>query len=637
MISLRNRTARLIRDAATLFYMALIPAGVFAATDFSALIPGDALVAGWAPDFAELKKAAADSPYGKLYNDPASDKLREFIGKKWDEMKADMGEKDAAKFQEAMGQVKGGIAFYIMATPNFVKEDGVDPVTFTGMLETDDASQAWIQEQLKTTGADLQNPVRDSYEVDGVTINRIKGTKAVDAEQADESPTPTADASVPTTEAMAPTAETPAPSAIGKEETTQYAFVDNMFIITNGSAKDALQSAIARLKGNEAASAGDLKHRPEAATVAGHLAPDADHFTFFVNSGKFLKLLEEKSKAESAEAADWYSKMQSSGLFDIDTIYFSNGMHPNSVTTDVAMVTPNGRHGILQALTSTSGTTMDMAKLAPADALGVTSFSLDLGALWDAGTKLSEEISPGSSSFANMMAINLQSKYGVDILNGIIKNIAGEHLFVKSKLDEATLAALGPEEAALSSSRAFYLGLKNSDETVKNIKALFDALQKDPDYGSAIEVKDENGVTVVRMKELSADAGPLRPALAVTSTGVVFTNNEVELQNSLRAIAGNLPNPLSKDSSFGRSMGEADKKNLLLFGYAKGDAVSSVSALCSYLAASGAGDMDGFQADMIPSKEVIEKYIGDMSTSVNATDDGLILKTKLSGPAPVEN
>ena len=208
----KNTTRRRALLATVL--LALGPAGVFAATDFTTVIPAESLAAVWSNDLAALRKGTEASPYGKLWNDPACEPLRQFVNEKVAEFKKEMGEEGlTAEELEAVFSQSGAIYVRLL--------DGAKEPNFVVISELDEAGRAMMEKKVAEIGKNFVKPLKDSYEVEGVTVFRVKGIPS------------TADAD----------------STLAPEETTaQYAFVDKHLIISDDAGETLMREAVGSLK-----------------------------------------------------------------------------------------------------------------------------------------------------------------------------------------------------------------------------------------------------------------------------------------------------------------------------------------------------------------------------------------------------
>lgn len=601
------RAARIAGTAAiAASALTFLPTFACAATDFTKVIPNDALLAVWANDATALKDGANASPYGKFWADPASEKLRNWADGKFKELESELKTGEDIKPSDILNLVKGGVGFFLVPVGDKIDEENLSA---QAIVEVDEAGKAWLQEKVKTLGANYKDLKKDSYETNGVTVFKLTGTKPSDEAA------PTSDA---TGEA------TPAASEPGESETVSYAFVDNYFLISIGSQSfdDAVKATVNSLKAQDSATT--LGKRDDARTFSSAVPTSSSQFNFFFDIGRAVNSgLKESADPNDPESAAIQQSIPGTGLLDLKSLYGTVTVGATGVTSDVAIVVPPEKNGVVKAFYSAGPTPLKMLSLAPADSNSVSSFSFDLGLFYDAVMKIANEMNPMIAGIAQMQVANIQGQYGVDVLNGILKNVGGEHLVVSRDLDPELAKGLEPELQKIQTSTAVFLGLKNGDETVANLKTLVDNLKKDPNFGQAIKTEEKDGVTSVSI-ETPGDTSPLKPGFAFTKQALVISNNSVELQEAIRSLAGKGTSPITESAELKKAITGLDNGSLTMFQFTPRKAIAkSLTTLKEVLVNSPLGDELGedFNADLIPDGAVASKYFGDSVTTLNLKDN----------------
>ncbi len=600
------------------------PLSSFAATTFTDVIPQDALLAVWTNDFASLKEGAKVSPYGKLWNDPSMEKLRNLVDVEYKKLQEEGNEKDFAELSQVAEILKGGVAFYM-------KQDGetFDPekLNFTGIVEIDEAGKKWLDEKLKDFGSEVKDGKKDSFETNGVTVYRVKGVTAVEAEI--ETPEPDI-LSKMNPELSTPTPQpSPTPAPTLEETTIQYAYVgDKYFVYSDANNEAIVKEAINMLK--DTTTGKGIGAREDMRLLTSKTVSGPAQFNAFVDTGKlFASYIESDKEIDDVVKAN----ISKTGLYDIKSVYVTGTLGEKSMDLDVAVSTPTEKNGLVKALFAGGPTPLAMTKYVPSDVLTFTSFSLDLGAIYDATMTIIESFSPESAGMAKMMIASSSADYEVDVVNSILRNISGEHLVTRSALNEEIKKQLEPEAAMLTSSDAFYFGLKNGDQTVTALKALVAKLKSKPETAESLDVSEREGITVVIPKGFSAEESPIKPILAFNKDALVYCNNEVQLQEVLRALNGKLASPLTAQDAYKSLVGSLKKDNMYSLTYSpKGSIRDGINQLREMADQGFLDNLEGFEADMIPTAEVAEKYFGDSYSGIYSEEKVLYIQTKILGP-----
>jgi len=586
-----RRSGRTLLAAAAM--MATMSTLGLAKTDFPAIIPDNALAAAWSVDYPALADGIDKSAYGKLWADPATAALRKFIGDKITEAEKEALEKGAPSLEEIVKVLKGGVGVYIQP----IGAGGLDEVSAVTIIEVDEEGKAWIDEKLKADPFKFVEPTKDSYETSGVTVYRVVGKK----DALDE-----------------------------KAMTVQYATLDKHFVISFDLDTEGQKAVINRIKSG--ATEATLSLRPDLKTYAAkRTASSTDsQANIFVNTGALIKSSMEAEGMDSAMVG----VLPNTGLYDIEAVYLSLTPSPENVDTDFAVTTPQALRGIMGALGGSGTTPLNLVALAPADSLSVTSFSLDVGLLYDAVLKIVNEVQPMIGAMASAQIQQQQQDLGVDFINGLVRNIAGEHIVIQRPLDGEILKQLTPEQQATENSLAFFLGFKNGDEASTTIKRLIEGITKKPEMAGMITTEEIDGVTVIRSKSFGADESPIKIAIAFNNKALAIANNEVQLADSIRALNGKSVSSLADTAGMKAVLADVPKGNLRAFSYSPASAIGhSMKQLQSMLQIGALAQFGEFDPAIIPSAEVIQKYFGD-SYSVTELEPGIIAtKIRILPPA----
>ncbi len=579
------KQSRRLRHILAAAVLAAAPAATFAQLNLATIIPESAVAAVWLNDSSKFKESLNVSPYGKLWNDPASAGMRSQVDEFIKEQDADAAAKGLPTFEEIKQIVTGGVAFYFSPETEIVD---IDALSFTGILELNDAARAEIEEKTKTIPDRFVNPEKSSFETSGVTVYKVTGALDHSEETA----------------------------------TVTYAYVDDLFVYADSDSDDSIKDAINRLKGNAttgslAQSGASLRYEEERPIVD-------DQVNVFVDSGRIIRDLVKTPGNE--QAAMFTGLVPGLGITDLESLFISVTPSEKSFDTDIAITTPNQLSGIFSAFKGSGPTPMDSVNLAPADALSVTSFSLDMGLLWDSILQSLSASSPEMANNVQMGVLFLQSQVGgTDVLNGLIRNLAGEHIIVQRPLDQEIANQLSPEEAALQNSTAGYLHFRDGDLAVRTLKMALDAINNSPSSQGTLEVEDQGGVTVVRLAMPNVADQPIKPSFAFNNQMLIIANNDVQLSDAIRQLSNPAGNSIRDAKGFREIAEKVDRPSTHLFSFTPSSAISySVKQIRQVLQSDQISTMIGdIDPELLPSEEVVAKYFGN-SYSTTEIKDGII-------------
>lgn len=594
---LKHRGRQLfLGSAAVLGALTILPASATAETDFAQIIPADAVAAFWTNDFPAMRKGFDASPYGKLWADPASEKLRTFVEGKIEEqnnLSKAAGEPTTA---EILKLLSGGAAM-------FAEQDGAtlgeDTIAFTGILEVDAEGRAWIEEKVKSIPDRFADAKKDSFETGGVTVFSVTGTRD--------------------------------PHATGGD-TIFYAFTDSHFVYSQANTDTSVKNALNRMAGTT--TEGNFASRADVRkfTTTGNF--DTTQANGFVNTGLIFRALIEGPDGLEPIIRN---AIPSTGLYDLESLYVS--MKPSAENVDVQMVvaTPEQLNGILAALQKAGPTSLEKFNLAPADSLSATSFSLDVGLLWDAVMATIQRMRPEATGQINMVLGMVQMQTGgVDIVNQVLKNFAGEHLVVQRPLDDEIKRQLDPMQQGLQNSTAAFFGLKNGDSTNTALKTLIQNLKNMQTGmgGSNFDTEESDGVTIVRPGGAMLQNAPTKPAFAFNEKALLFTNNDVQLMDGVRSLTGKSASSLASNPALQKSLSQVNKGGLHMFSFTPKESVGrSMEQLRLIIDSGMMGDgIEGLTSDMLPPAEVAQKYFGDSWSTLHFENGAIRMKALVNAP-----
>lgn len=580
-----NRKTMVVGSVAAAAMLAFATVSAPAATDFSKVIPQDAWLAVWVEDFPALRKGAENGPYGRLWNDPASDKLRNWVASEI--KKAEAESPDEMRLEQMIDLLKGGIAFYMLPPADGTDIEGASAI---GLVESDEEGVTKLREEMSELEQRFISPTKDSYTVGDTTVYRIVGIEKPDSDLA------------------AAGAE-----ASDKATTIHYAFVGNTLVYADSTTEEPVKLAINRLKGG--VTENGLDTHTDVRRFREKRSPGPNQLQMFMNVGNAVRSGVSQGGAMTPQQLQ---AVESSGLYDIRTLMLAVTL-AEVVDVDGAIGTPEQLNGVVRALVDTPATPLNMVKWAPADALSVSSFSLDVGAIYDSVVTLMQQSNPDMLMMANMMLAGQQAQLGVDVVNGILKNIKGEHLVVQRPLDPAVKSQLPPELADVQNSQVIYLGLANGATVAENLKKLTSTLTENPAFGAPIKTSDMDGVTVIEMTTPAVQGSPMKPGIAFNNQAIVITTSDVHLPDAIRQMTGKGTSSLMDKPGLAKALSDANKQGLLYFQYSPAESVVEGMKQLRSILQSGMLEQLGteFDSSILPPPETFAKYFGDSHSTIN--------------------
>ncbi len=564
---------------------ALPAAGVLAQTDFAQVVPANVTAAGVIPNYPEFETALQATAYGKLLADPASKPLLDYVTAQIEQNQPGFTQ-GTATLEEFRTILTGGLAIYVV--PN--REGATDPEEFTlvAMIETDQEGERWLKDQIEKNTATFINPVRESSDTAGTTVYTIKGQL---------------------------------PAGSHSENAVHYATLNNVFVMALGTDAEPARVAVNRLMGRGTGEA--FKDRGDVRQYTTSVPTGNNSAMFYLDSDTLIR----NAVAEGAPPPNISNALPNTGLYDFEAVFLTFAADGADLVTDFGIKTPAQRRGIVKSLEAAGPTPLAMMDMVPSDALGATSFSFDMGAFYTALMEIVGSVSPEAAGFSTFYIASLQQTTGVDVINGILRNITGEHLVVQRPLDPEIRAAESQTGGLFTSSTAVYLGLKNGDETAATIRTMLDNLKADPAMADSFQLEEIGGVTVIRSDMLGMSA--MKPALAFNNRAILFANNDVQLADSIRALNGTVTNPLTSTEGYRNALASIDRSGLHVFTFTPAEALNySMEQVDDFiesggLAMAGLGDID---PEILPDAEVFTKYFDD-SWSTVSFEEGMIRST----------
>lgn len=594
---------RLGRAVAPVGVALLIPAMAPAATEMSQVIPKDSVFAAWCDDVPGFKEDMLASPYGKLWLDPSMEQFRQMLNEQIAKAEEEAKSEGTPTLTEIVENLKGGIAFYITRVDPSINNG--DDLARTSVIELDDQGKEWLDKKIASIDELFQDPKKESFESNGVTVYKITGELKLDE-----------------------TGEFEVEEGV---QTVHYAYLENLFVMSDGADDTTIKNAINIIKGG---AAGNVLADREEYRVYNERAPfSAEQANFFFD----VKSLVTNEMEESVEDPTTAAALPATGLYDLEAGFASAFLDNGIFRTTMGVVTKAEKQGLLQAYKDAGSTPLEMLSYVPGDALSATSFSLDVGAIYDAVLGILQKANPQIANMAQMQVMATQQQYGVDVVNNILKNLSGEHLVIERPFDDEIAQQLSPEESALQRSMAIFLGLKNGEQASDAIRGLVQNLMQDPNMGSAISTRESNGMTLVEFNIPGMEDEAINWEMAFNQQMVILANNRIQLQQAIRAVADKEQGMMSDPgaASLMARAEEIDKTDLYAFSYTPPSAVKeSIESVQQFLSMGVLAEIGSdFDANMIPSGDIVSGFIGDTYSTVHFGERLLFLDVLVAPPA----
>lgn len=615
-----NATKRL---AGGLFVLAalLTPVALRAEADMARLIPADAAFALWTTDLAGLQEASKQSAFGQLMADPASAKLVAFIESAIEEQKAEMTEEEIARITDALDSLKGGAAFYMSVDPNNPVEG--DPL-ISIVAELDETGKEWFDRLKPEIGKDLTDVTKSTITVGETTVFQVKGLMP-----AESTPTPTPAGDPLFLDGTEETTEPDPIDATSTPTTINYAVVADRFLYMSSLTDEKLISdQVALLNG---ANTQGLQTRTDAAGAATHFEANPAAVNMFLNAQKLIDTA--ITEGDTGEIPDLRTKLASIGATDVMSLYGTVSFRGPDMITRVDVTLPEGTRGIMDALFAANTVTTEQLAAVPADAHAAGVFFFDFARFWDSVLVAVETFNPGASAFVTMATTSVQSQYGVDPLNSILKNIKGTHFSYTPKPAPITDAATAEDPVAVMQNNPtpVVLSYTNGVETLNAIRTLFGNLKKDPNYGETFELEDTPERITLRLPESLKTEGQPAPVVAFTTDGIHISQTEDGMSDLKRTLAGEQPAKLGDLTEFQATLPKINREGLLAFSYTSSGAWAGQIDQLRLVLGATAGDEGAEFIEALPPGEIFSKYMGTAYQTVNRSEKALVLEWTLEG------
>ena len=595
-----RKTASPLSLAGAVILAAAAPMLAPAATDFSKMIPDDAIVAGWTGDVPAVSQSLEQSPYGQLWKDQAAEPLRTFVTKQIDEANEKAAEEGLPTIREAWDVLKGGVAFYFT-----LPGETFEPSSFvqTSIIEIDEEGRAWFEEKVQRIPEMFDSPSKASFETSGVTVYQVSGDMPADPHQPNTPP--------------------------GKL-TIHYAYPDGYFVITEGETDEAIKGAINALKAQGAPT--PLRNKGEVQTYAEKVDLSPDKVHLYVDSDRFIKAAVEGTNVQPKIAA----ALPTTGLYDLDATMATLTSSQDGASMNFGIVSPSQKSGLVKVLKNSGPVDLSVLEMAPADAIGVSAFSLDLGGFFEEALTILNNIAPQIAGGVQMGLASTQMQFQVDLRKNIIGNISGDHLVVNRELDEEIASQMGEQQRLLQQSQAFFLEWKNGDVASDTLKTLFENLQQNPNMGINVTLEEQKGITIAKFNPPAGMPSAMSWGAAFNENYLVFANNNVQLQQAVRSLSGDVPENITSKPAVQKILNQIsaeDRQDLQAFTYSPPRAMEQgIDGFRRLIEMGMFSEFEGLTAEMVPPADAVSKYFGESFSTVTFGDRLFLMTSYLEAP-----
>ena len=583
-------------------------------------LPADTYAVFSIKDINEWKEKLAEAPMGRAWASEEATKLREKVATsvmtKIDEW---LKENLRIEASELIEYFEGGVAVFGTNLRSYEKNDTIYQefdICLVSELNEDH------RKPLRKAVGDIFDEVSEDAEKDveeyrGVKIYTIAITEQI-------------------TEEMVPGLEPRDISVIHETKITfQYAFMDGYFLLCEGPNKPAkkiinalLSEDADRLSGREAFSK-TSRRALGLGDVGGWV--DLQHII-----GYYLSLPENQGAGETLDAL---------GISGLGAVAFGSELASNGVGSSVlALELPRERQGLVKLADAGQPNRLATAALVPADAISFVSWTLDLKAMYDELSRIAQEADSQGYAFFQMSIQQLNSELGIDLVNDIIANIAGEHAYF-SRVDETREA--DPTPARFNEYNApgppttggTIISLRNGEQTVDVLDSLMNRLTKAP-YQLPIEKELVRGFPVWSAKE-EGQNGMGFGRMALTPERMIIGQTGSETLEILRQATGEGGASLRLNDEYGEVVSRFTTDNLRVFSFYPSDQYEQVAATLRMLLQQMmlvTGPSFDVARDIspedVPSAEWWKKYFGPSGQAVYV--DNEMLTVRMTSLPPVD-
>ncbi|MCC5878071.1 MAG: hypothetical protein JJU11_17775 [Candidatus Sumerlaeia bacterium] len=308
------------------------------------------------------------------------------------------------------------------------------------------------------------------------------------------------------------------------EVTIEYTFMDGYFLLAYGDGSP-LATAIGTLKGLDGyptlANSGDYRR-----LVQAHDNPNAD-LKFYLNWEVLLGSLPKDNDEDIEEL------LKIIGLHGSGPLLFDMLVDETEMRAGTTIMTSRENPGFLGLLRSFSNNELDGLRLVPSDAPTYMSLSIDMGAFYDFVMEVAQATSPEVSGGIQIGLAVAQSQLGVNIVDDVIRQIAGEVVAYDRQAIDA-MEGLEPE---------WSFGLVIPFQgTMETISRLNDGIRNYVDQDASLFKATSEDVEGVTLWELKPGLIPAEETVkfffAITPTGIFSGPSGLEVREMMRAGQG---------------------------------------------------------------------------------------------------
>lgn len=588
------KKARFTVAVAAAAFMAI--AGTLAAGDVQKMVPPDATVSVYIPDFTKLETQWKSTFLYKFTKDPQVENFILPLRKQIDAMSQSPG---SAEHKALLSHFKGEMSFNVSG---LTLKDG-SPDASLVIIAEHASDPAQVQESLKKF-------VESQGKVDSQTSADFMGVKiySMKVNQNQAAPIPGADPAAPT---------------LATQDSLPFHFVilPKHMILSSGEDKAIKQ--VVQLSQQPGPTLFDTTEFKSAFT--------GDYSGFpmiaFINIRSVLVTADQALKASGTGAS-----LAGNGLEPLQSFGLAFNLKPDQIETWSVLSAPGAKSGISKLFFPDEKVNFDQAlKIVPESAasFSITSFSVPV--LWATIKQAVNTTMPQYGQMINMYIMQANMTLQFDIEKDLIDTL-GSDLIQYSKAGAASTPASGMG-AGLGSmgleNSVLLLGLKDSAKFQASIAKAVEVGKAMSGGQDMVEKTDFMGYSVYQVKTPPAGPGTPAtpsPAFMITPSHFVFSSNIEDVKDVARAIQGKGAKSILESAEFKAAYEKAKGPNLKSLGYSSSEAMKQMSMALGQMASLAMLDPDNqlnsmFNFAAVPPPAVFQKYFGtQISTSEQQAD-----------------
>lgn len=544
-------------------------------------------------NFPALEAKFNSGPMGNAWKSPEMNSARDFFDESFAKLQTETEEKIGINLTRLSSHIKGDVIFYSTELTVDNESDGKMDFILAFQMDPNDVDAIRNDVAVATEKIEEKQKVeKSSYDFQGVSVRRLT------FEVVEEIPNYDWETGAEVIEKTS------------RMESLEYGFIGepSVFFIANGpegTAKSLINTSL-NAEAEKMSSTTQFQTYNELIEFEGDLVA-------YVNLPRMIGQMKAAVLQENPDSQKGWDIFDATGFstlegFGIQLSYLDKGL-----AFENAILVPRERKGVLAALYPEDSLTLSSATLAPKNAISFRAFELDLGRLWDSIDQILAVHNPEAKMQLDQGVAFANMQMQTNILNNIVKNIAGEHAYYQVRDPKGAEKATArseeygftiPEQLIVSASFA----TKNNELFNTALNTVFEVLSGE-NMGMPLVKSDFNGLTLWgEDPEKTGDSMITSvPTFGLSPKSLLISADAAEMKALARRATGVEKESLNDSSDFQKVTAPYNREFLAYLEYSSPENLPFVMQQLEYLP--GASDIEDMDA-MIPEPEWFKKYFG---------------------------